>query len=123
MKVIEKIVVLVKDMGLEEWMEYIIFFLYVIKEFICLVLEGIFVYYFDGNLLFKELKELGCVGLDYYYIVFCKYFEWIQECYDLGMKVNVWIVNKMDDMKWLIDCKVDFIIINELVQLKNLLKK
>ena len=45
-----------------------------------------------------------------------------EECHDLGMKVNAWTVNKADDMKWLIDRKVDFITTNEPVQLQNLLK-
>ena len=46
------------------------------------------VYYLDGNLSPKELKELGCAGPDYHYTVFRKHPEWIQECHDLGMKVN-----------------------------------
>ena len=66
---------------------------------------------------------MGCAGPDYHYTVFRKHPEWIQECHDLGMKVNAWTVNKTDDMKWLIDRKVDFITTNEPVQLKNLLKK
>ena len=122
-KAIEKIVALVKDMGLEERMEYITFSLHATKEFIRLAPEGTPVYYLDGNLSPKELKELGCAGPDYHYTVFRKHPEWIQECHDLGMKVNAWTVNKTDDMKWLIDRKVDFITTNEPVQLKNLLKK
>ena len=49
-KAIEKIVALVKDMGLEERMEYITFSLHATKEFIRLAPEGTPVYYLDGNL-------------------------------------------------------------------------
>lgn len=122
-KAIEKIVSLVKDMGLEKRMEYITFSLHATKEFFRLAPEGTPVYYLDGNLSPKELKELGCAGPDYHYTVFRKHPEWIRECHDLGMKVNAWTVNKTDDMKWLIDRKVDFITTNEPVQLQNLLKK
>ena len=122
-KAIEKIVALVKDMGLEERMEYITFSLHATKEFIRLAPEGTPVYYLDGNLSPKELKELGCAVPYYHYTVFRKHPEWIRECHYLGMKVNAWTVNKTDDMKWLIDRKVDFITTNEPVQLQNLLKK
>ena len=110
-------------MGLENRMEYITFSLHATKEFIRLAPAGTSVYYLDGNLSPKELKELGCAGPDYHYTVFRKHPEWIRECHDLGMKVNAWTVNKTDDMKWLIDRKVDFITTNEPVQLQNLLKK
>ena len=48
--------------------------------------------------------------------------EWIEELHKLGMKVNVWTVNKAEDMQWLIDRKVDFITTNEPLVLQQLLK-
>ena len=39
-----------------------------------------------------------------------KHPEWVKEAHDLGMKVNVWTVNKEDMMKKLIDRKVDYIV-------------
>ena len=49
--------------------------------------------------------------------------EWIKEANDLGLKVNVWTVDEVEDMKWLIEQKVDFITTNEPVILQEELKK
>lgn len=112
-KAVEKIVALAKEYGLENRMEYISFSLHAVKEFIRLAPAGTPVFYLDGNLSPRELKEIGCAGPDYHYSVFRKHPEWIQQSHDLGMKVNAWTVNKADDMQWLIDRKVDFITTNE----------
>ena len=122
-KAVKEIVAMVKKMGLEKRMEYITFSLHALKEFIRFAPTGTPVYYLNGELSPQELKELGCAGPDYHLSVFQKHPEWIKECHDLGMKVNVWTVNKADDMKWLINKNVDFITTNEPVMLKELLKQ
>lgn len=118
---VEKIVAMVKKFGLENRMEYITFSLHATKEFIRLAPAGTPVFYLDGKLTPKELKEIGCAGPDYHLNVFHKHPEWIKECHDLGMKVNVWTVNKEKDMKWLIEKKVDFITTNEPEMLKAMI--
>ena len=55
---------MVKKMGLENRMEYITFSLHAMKEFIRLAPAGTPVYYLNGELSPKELKELGAAGLD-----------------------------------------------------------
>ena len=120
-KAIEKIIALVKQYGLENRMEYISFSLHAVKEFIRLAPAGTPVFYLDGNLSPKELKEIGCAGPDYHYSVFRRHPEWIRQSHELGMKVNAWTVNRASDMKWLIDRKIDFITTNEPVTLKKLL--
>lgn len=119
---VEKIVALVKEYGLENRMEYISFSQHAVREFIRLVPAGTPVFYLDGNLSPQQLKEMGCAGPDYHYNVFRKHPEWIQECHDLGLKVNAWTVNKEEDMKWLIEQKADFITTNEPIMLQMLLK-
>lgn len=122
-KAIENIVALVKKYGLEDRMEYISFSLHATKEFIRLAPPGTPVFYLNGNLSPKELKEIGCAGPDYHYSVFRRHPEWIRQSHELGMKVNAWTVNKTSDMKWLIDRKIDFITTNEPVILKKLLEQ
>ena len=119
---VKEILAMVKKLGLENRMEYITFSLHAAKEFIRMVPTGTPVYYLNGELSPKELKELGFTGPDYHLSVFQKHPEWINECHDLGMKVNVWTVNKANDMKWLIDRNVDFITTNEPVLLQELVK-
>lgn len=120
-KAVEKILAMVKKFGLEDRMEYITFSLHATKEFIRLAPAGTPVFYLDGKLTPKELKEMGCAGPDYHLSVFRKHPGWIKECHDLGMKVNVWTVNKEKDMKWLIEKKVDFITTNEPEVLKGMI--
>lgn len=122
-KAVEKIIALVKEYGLENRMEYISFSLHAVKEFIRLAPAGTPVFYLNGDLSPKELKEIGGAGPDYHYSVFRRHPEWIGQSHDLGMKVNAWTVNKTNDMKWLIDRKIDFITTNEPVRLKELLEK
>ena len=65
---------------------------------------------------------MGINGIDYHYIVIEKHPEWVKEAHDLGMKVNVWTVNKEDMMKKLIDRKVDYITTDQPLELKKLLE-
>ncbi len=120
-RAVEGIVKMVKDMGLENRMEYITFSRHATKEFIRLAPQGTPVYYLEGDLTPKELKEWGCAGPDYHYSVFKKHPEWITECHNLGLKVNAWTVNDIKDMKWLIKHGVDFITTNEPILLEDVL--
>lgn len=120
---IEEALKMVKEMGLEDRIEYITFSLHATKEFIRLAPQGTPVYNLDGKLTPQELKDLGCAGADYHHSVFRKHPEWIKECHNLGMKVNAWTVNDAKTMEWLIDQDIDFITTNEPVLLQEILKK
>lgn len=122
-RAVEDIVKMVNAMGLQNRMEYITFSKHATKEFIRLAPKGTPVYYLEGDLPPKELKEWGCAGPDYHFSVFKKHPEWIKECHDLGMKVNAWTVNDVKDMEWLINQGVDFITTNEPVLVGKILKK
>ena len=121
-RAVESIVKMVEEMGLEDRMEYIAFSRHATKEFSRLGPKGTPVYYLEGDLSPKELKEWGCAGPDYHFSVFKKHPEWIKESHDLGMKVNAWTVNEAKDMKWLIGHGVDFITTNEPVELQEILQ-
>ena len=43
----------------------------------------------------------------------CAHPEWVKDAHDLGMSVNVWTVNKEEDIRAMIDCGVDCITTNE----------
>lgn len=122
-KAVQEILALVKEMGLENRMEYITFSLHALKEFIRLAPAGTPIFYLNGELSPKELKELGAAGLDYHMGMIKKHPEWIKEAHDLGLKVNVWTVDEAEDMKWLIERQVDFITTNEPVLLQEEIKK
>ena len=120
---VEKVLELVKELGLENKIEYIAFSLHVVKEFIRLAPSGTPVFYLSGNLSPKELKEIGSAGPDYNLSVFREKPEWIKESQDLGLKVNVWTVNNEKDMEWLIENNVDFITTDEPLLLQEILNR
>ena len=62
----KSIVKMVSDMKLDDRMEYITFSRHATKEFIRLAPKGTPVYYLEGDLSPKELKEWGCAGPDYH---------------------------------------------------------
>ena len=121
-KAVQEILAMVKKMGLEDRMEYITFSLHAMIEDIRLAPAGPPVFYLNGELSPKELKDLGAAGLDYHMGVIKKHPEWIKESHDLGMKVNAWTVNDAKDMKWLISRGIDFITTNEPVELQEILQ-
>ncbi len=121
-KAVEMIVAMVKKYGLEKRTEYISFSLNACKEFIKKAPKGTPVYYLNGELSPKELKEMGFAGLDYHInVVRNEHKDWIKQAHELGLKVNVWTVDNASDMLWLIEQGVDFITTNEPVVLQQLL--
>ena len=73
--------------------------------------------------LCKSIKKLGLAGIDYSMKVLRKNPEWVKQAHDLGLKVNVWTVNKEEDMQAMLDLGVDFITTNNPVELKALIGK
>lgn len=108
----EKSVQLVKNLDADKWVDYIAF-----DYDICLkVMEvdpNAQVAYLNGDKNPEELKKAGFFGLDYNINVMRKNPHWIEEAHDLGLTVNVWTVNKEDDMKWLLEEGVAFISTDE----------
>ena len=120
-KMVADIVKMVKKMGLEKQVEYIAFSLNVCEQLAKLTPESE-IAYLNGDITPTELKKKGINGIDYHYNVIEKHPEWVKEAHDLGMKVNVWTVNKEDMMKKLIDRKVDYITTDQPLEAKALLE-
>lgn len=117
-----KVVDMVKDKGMEDQVEYIAFSNQVGTELIRLAPEAR-VAYLNGDKTPAELKELGYTGLDYAVGVLKKNDRWIDEAHKLGLTVNVWTVNKAEDLQYFIDHKADYITTNEPALLLDMLKK
>lgn len=122
-RAVNEIMELVKKYGLEDRTDYITFSGDAFRDFIAKAPEGAGVYYLEGNYVPAQIKHMGGAGIDYYIGVVKKYPQWIKECHDLGLKVNVWTVNKPEDMQWCIDNGVDFITTNDPELLQSLLAK
>lgn len=107
-KMAADIVKMVTKMGLQKQVEYIAFSLNICEQLAKLTPESE-IAYLNGNLTPAELKKKGINGIDYNQKVLEKHPEWVEEAHRLGMKVNVWTVNKEDMMRKFIDMKVDYI--------------
>lgn len=120
-EIAQKVVAMVKAMEMEEQVEYIAFSNLVGTELIRLA-PNAKVAYLEGDKTPAQLKELGYTGLDYHLGVLKEHDNWIREAHELGLTVNVWTVNKADDLQYFIDHKADFITTNEPELLLDLLK-
>ena len=121
-KAVKKAIKLVKRYGLEKRTTYITFSREATLNFIKYAPKGTEVYYLSGDIAPAELKAMGCAGLDYSLGTMKKHPEWITECHQLGLKVNIWTVNAPDDLQWCIDHGADFITTNEPELLQQMLK-
>lgn len=114
---------LVKKYKLTKRTTYIAFSLDATKYLAANAPKGTEVYYLNGDLSPKELKEIGVAGPDYAWGVIKDHKDWINQCHELGMKVNVWTVNDENTMKELISAKADYITTDNPVLLQKLIKE
>ena len=103
---------MVNQLKLTTRTEYISFNLDACKELIRQAPKAD-VYYLNGELSPKELKELGFAGLDYHYKVLRMHPEWVQQCKAMGLKSNVWTVDDTAVMREMRDMGVDFLTTNQ----------
>lgn len=114
---------MIKDMGLAGRTDYITFSKEALINFARYAPEGSLVQYLTGDLTPMQVKVVGGNAIDYNIGTLRRHSEWIDEAHRLGMKVNVWTVDKPDDMQWCIDHGVDFITTNRPEELRNLLSR
>lgn len=106
---IAAIVKMVKRMGMEKQVEYISFSLNMCEQLVKWTPQSD-IAYLSGDIAPAELKRMGVNGIDYHRNVIIDYHpEWVEEAHLLGMKVNVWTVNDVEDMLKLIEMKVDYL--------------
>ena len=67
------------------------------------------------------MKEIGASGIDYHFSVIDKNPDWVKLSHELGLKVNVWTVNKPEDIQRMIDLKVDYITTDEPLLVEGML--
>jgi glycerophosphoryl diester phosphodiesterase len=112
----------VKALKADQWVDYITFS----YEAGLKVIEldpNANVAYLNGEKSPAELKQAGFFGFDYNIRVVKEKPQWIKEAKELGLTVNVWTVNNVEDMQWLLDQKVEFITTDEPELLFGLIRK
>jgi len=81
------------------------------------------IYYLDGDLAPAKIKALGFAGIDYSMAAMRSHPEWVEECHKLGLEVNVWTVDKEEDLRYFINQGVDILTTNEPELLQRILKE
>ena len=119
---VKKSVDMIKKYGLADRTDYIVFSKDAFKEFIKVAPKGSKVYFLNGDYTPGQIKYAKGAGIDYSLKVMKKHPEWIKECHEKGLEVNVWTVNEPEDMKWCIEQGVDYITTNEPERLQQMLK-
>lgn len=121
-ELIEKVLKMVRDRNLQDRVEYISFGLnFVTKTIHMNPLAKVF--YLSGNLSPQVMKEIGAAGIDYHFSVIDRNPDWVKLSHELGLKVNVWTVNKAEDIQRMIDLKVDYITTDEPLLVEEMIKK
>ena len=77
--------------------------------------------FLSGNMSPDEILAKNINGIDYHYSVFQKNPTWVKEAHDRKMSVNVWTVDKEEDIKEMIGQDVDCITTNEPMKVRTLL--
>ena len=120
-EIVQKTVDMVAKYGLQNEVEYIAFRPFVCWEIARLAPEGTKIAYLNGNYSPAYCKSMGCQGIDYKYTVLKKQKNWIKQAHKLGMYVNVWTVNKEEDIRWAIQSGVDYITTDDPVLVQKLI--
>ena len=115
---VDAVVKMVADEGMEQQVEYISFSMKACER---LVAAGArHVSYLGSDVEPKEIKEKGMSGIDYAGPAFAVHPEWIKQAHDLGLTVNVWTIDDLDDVDNFIKAGVDFITTNKPVEAMKL---
>jgi beta-galactosidase len=99
---------LVEQAGVREKVEYISFSAYICETVIASQPDAR-VAYLGGSLSPGQLKEKGYSGLDYNMRVLRENPQWIPQAKQLGLTVNVWTVNRPEDIHYFTLSGVDYI--------------
>lgn len=80
------------------------------------------IHYLTGDKSPQQIYDAKLSGIDYHFDVLKRNPEWIEQCKQLGLKVNVWTVNRESDMLHFINQKVDYITTDEPEILQKLIQ-
>lgn len=109
---VDATVATVKVKGMQDRTEYISF-----SKNACIRLHQLCpnakIAYLNGDWDPQTVKANGMTGIDYEQTLLAKHMEWIKQCHDLGLTVNVWTVNDLNAVNDWIKAGVDFITTNK----------
>jgi len=111
----------VKEMKAEKWVDYITFD-YEAGKLVHELDSNAEIAYLKGDVSPAQAKKDGYTGLDYHFSKYKENPQWIPEAHKLGMSINGWTVNTIEDMKYMIGQNAEYITTNEPELLLQLIK-
>lgn len=108
-------VAMVRRYGLEERTEYISFSGRACERLRKLCPKAR-ISYLNGDWSPQTVKAKGLDGIDYNQQVMALHPEWIGQCHDLGLTVNVWTVDDLNAINRFIEAAADFLTTNKPVE-------
>lgn len=118
---VKKIVKMIEDYGLTDRTDYITFSKDAVEEFIKVAPKGTKVSPLDGKYTPGQVKFLKAAGIDYSNKVMRKNPDWVKKNQENGKEVNVWTIDKPEDMQYYIEQGVDYITTNQPEELMAML--
>jgi len=122
-ELVESVLDIVARAGMQENVEYLADHPWTCFELAKKAPKESKIQYLAGNYDPAYVKAMGCSGIDYNFKVLKKKKGWIKQAHKLGLTVNVWTVNKEEDIRWCIQNGVDFITTDDPVLVKNIIKE
>ncbi len=122
-EIVKAVVDKVAEYKMEEMVEYIAFRPFVCMELKRIAPEGTKIAYLNGDYKPEYVAGMGLTGIDYKFSVLKKNPKWIKSAHKLGLTVNVWTVNKEEDLRWVIEHGVDYITTDNPVLAKQLISE
>lgn len=120
------------DLTIEKLREYsmddpskvmFISFSYHICKSLAKKMPGFKVQYLGSDKSPDKLSKDGINGLDYHHLMLGLHKNWIKKAHSLGLEVNVWTVNKEDQMRKMAKAGVDMITTDYPSTLQSILKE
>ena len=122
-ELVETTLAIVDNADMNAYVEYISFSPWICFELTKKAPQGTKVLYLSGDYEPKYVKGMGCTGIDYKFSILKKKKWMIKQAHKLGLTVNVWTVNKEEDIRWCIANGVDIITTDEPVLAKKIVKE
>lgn len=118
----EKVYRLINGLHAQHMVGYISFDYDILKKLVE-INPSLSTQYLEGNKSPEQVKADGITGVDYHFNFFKTHPEWIKSAKKNNITLNVWTVNSVEDMDWLIANEFDFITTNEPELLFERIKK
>ena len=122
-ELVEKVIAIVAAAGMQANVEYIADHPWTSFQLAKLAPAESKVHYLGGNYDPAYVKGMGCDGIDYQFAKLKKNKKWIKEAQKLGLVVNVWTVNKEDQIRWCIQNGVDIITTDDPALVNKIIKE